>query len=50
MRPLGLELLDHGQEVGNGAGEAVQPYDHQRLARSDIAQQSRQHRPAAVGT
>ncbi len=36
----GLELLDHGEQVDDRAGEAIEPHGHQGLAGADIAQQA----------
>ena len=49
MRALRLELLDDGEQVADRAGEAVEPDHDQGLAGADLAQQARQHRPAAIG-
>ena len=49
MRALGLELLDDGEQVADRAGEAIEPDHDQGFAGVDVAQQARQHRPAAIG-
>ena len=49
MRAAGLELLDDGQQMADRTGKAVEPDHDQRFAGGDVAQQARQHRPAAVG-
>ena len=49
MRAARFELLDHREQVADGAGEAVDAHDDQGVAGSDIAQQPGQHGPAAVG-
>ena len=49
MRALGLELLDDGEQVADRAGEAIEPDHDQGFAGADLAQQARQHRPAAIG-
>jgi len=48
MRPGRFQPLDHGQQVADRAGEAIQPNHNQGLPAADVAQQACQHRPAAV--
>ena len=50
MRPLGLEVLDDGEQVADRAGEAVEPHDDQGFAAAYLVQQARQHWPGAIGT
>ena len=50
MGPASLELLDDAQQVADRAGKPVEPHHDQRFTRSDVAQQARQHRAAAVGS
>ncbi len=47
--PAGLQLLDDGQQVADRAGEAIEPDHDQGFAGADVAQQARQHGPAAIG-
>jgi hypothetical protein len=49
MRPLGLELLDDGEQVADRAGEAIEADHDQGLAGADVAQQAGQHRAGAIG-
>ena len=49
MGPASLKLLDDAQQVADRAGKAVEPHHDQRFTGGDVAQQARQHRPAAVG-
>ena len=49
MRAARFELLDDGEQVADRAGEAIEPDHDQGFAGADLAQQARQHRPAAVG-
>jgi len=50
VRPLGLELLDDGEQVADRAGEAVETDDNQGLAGADVAQEAGEHRTGAIGT
>ena len=49
MRAGRLQLLDDGQEVTDGTGEAVEADHDQGVAGPDVAQQMRQDGPVAVG-
>ena len=42
-------LADPARQVADGAGEAIQPEHDQGLAAADVAQKSRQQRPAGIG-
>jgi hypothetical protein len=49
VRAVGLELFDDGEEMTDGAGEAVQPDHDQGFAGLDFAKQSRQYGPGSIG-
>ena len=49
MRAAGLELLDDGEQMADRTGKAVKPDHDQGFAGGDVAQQARQHGPAAIG-
>jgi hypothetical protein len=49
MRAVALKLFDDRKQVADRAGEAVQPDHDQGLAGADLAQQTGQHRAAAIG-
>ena len=49
MRACGLQLLDDGEQMADRAGEAIEPDHYKGLARADIAQQTRQDGPIAIG-
>ena len=49
MRARGLQLLDDGQQVADRAGQTIEPDHDQGFAGADLAQQARQHGPAAIG-
>jgi hypothetical protein len=46
MRAFGLELLDHGQQVADRSGEAIEPHHDQGVAGADVAKEAGQDRPA----
>jgi hypothetical protein len=50
MRATRLELFDDGEQVADGAGEAIEPHDDEGFARGHGVQQLGQHRTAAIGT
>ena len=45
---LGLQPLDHLQQMRQGSREAVNPHDHQRVALGYAFQHPRQHRPRTI--
>ena len=47
--PASLQLLDDGEQMADRTGEPVEPDHHQGFAGADVAQQARQHGPAAIG-
>jgi hypothetical protein len=47
-RTLGLQPLDHLQQMRQGSREAVNPHDDQRVAFADAFQHSPKHRPRAI--
>jgi hypothetical protein len=42
-------LLNDGEKVADGAGEAIEPDHDQGVGRPDGAQQTREHGSAAIG-
>ena len=50
MRTAGLELLDDGEQMADRAGEPIKPDHDQGFAGADLAEQTRQYRPASIGT
>ena len=48
MRLLGLQRLDHLQEVAHRAGQTVETHHDQDLTRLDLAEEPRQHRPGSA--
>ena len=49
MRARGLELLDDGEKMADGAGETVEPHDDEGIAAANVAKDAGEHRPAAIG-
>ena len=49
MRALGFELLDDIEQVTDRPGKAIQSDHDKGLAGPDLAQQTCQHRPGAIG-
>jgi len=47
-RTLGLQPLDHLQQMRQGSREAVNPHDDQRVALADALQHPPKHRPRTI--